>query len=154
MSLHVFLKCCFARVLLRSPYDAASCLPFGPAYGVPVSCYLLGRVDCLTSTGYALLADVEMPLSLLSAHSSTVVRMHRLMLYSLRVGSEATDEGKAMLQPVLQHELREFEVGRKGTDGKPKGTRAWWQSTCKLQPHVSVAQSTEGTVCRLYAAVD
>ncbi len=77
-------------------------------------------------TGYVLLSKAALPLSLLSVHKSTVVRMHRLMLYSLRVGSEATDEGKAMLQPVLQHELREFEVGawkQVGTGGAWIGAR-------------------------------
>ncbi|GFR41359.1 hypothetical protein Agub_g2042 [Astrephomene gubernaculifera] len=89
------------RQLVPSNYDSVSLLaPF----------VVWGALICvLYAVGFVLLQNTAGPLALLSTHNVAVVRMHRLMLYSLQVGSQADEAGRRLLQPVLAQELRDFE---------------------------------------------
>ncbi|GIL43455.1 hypothetical protein Vafri_932 [Volvox africanus] len=88
------------RNLVPSNHDSVSLLAPFVVWGV--------LICVLYAVGFLLLQNAQGPLALLSTHNIAVVRMHRLILYSLQVNSQTSDESKVMMQPILDHELRAF----------------------------------------------
>ncbi|GIL99026.1 hypothetical protein Vretimale_4267, partial [Volvox reticuliferus] len=88
------------RNLVPSNHDSVSLLAPFVVWGV--------LICVLYAVGFLLLQNAQGPLALLSAHNIAVVRMHRLILYSLQVNSQSSNESKSMMQPILDHELRAF----------------------------------------------
>ncbi|KAG2440500.1 hypothetical protein HYH02_010378 [Chlamydomonas schloesseri] len=89
------------RHLVPSNHDSISLLTPFVVWGV--------LICILYTVGFVVLRDVRGPMSLISTHNVAVVRMHRVIYYSLHLASQSNDTAKELLRPVLSAELQALE---------------------------------------------